>query len=187
MIKSILWLIVLAVIVYILFDITVFVYRKWTGKSKEQAQKDIYNFFNSQNTYLIRNDMVFNDKMWNIVKSVIGDERFSRLKEIAEELWLRAYDETSGIPCLRYSMDIDEEEKNIIKERMKKRLQSTLELHNFPTKVMAEWHFNEEADMPCLYLYYAETEEQFKLLCRTIQQTLNESPRKGQKLTDEDL
>ena len=146
MIKSILWLIVLAAIVYILFDITVFVYRKWTGKSKEQAQKDIYNFFNSQNTYLIRNDMVFNDKMWNIVKSVIGDERFSRLKEIAEELWLRAYDETSGIPCLRYSMDIDEEEKNIIKERMKKRLQSTLELHNFPTKVMAEWNFNEEAD-----------------------------------------
>lgn len=77
--------------------------------------------------------------------------------------------------------------KKIIEERLKNKLGKTLQLHNLPRKILAVWSFNEEVDMPCLYLYYAETEKQFELLCRMSRQKHNEVPRKGKVLIDKDI
>lgn len=177
----------MAVIIYVIFDVIVLIYMKWTGKNREEAVKDIQQFFSSENTYSIKNDRGLNEMMWKTVQSVIGYERFSQLKEISEDFYLRNYDESSGVPCLQYSMDIQEGEKKIIQERLKNKLGKTLQIHNFPTKILAVWGFNGEVDMPCLYLYYAETEKQLKLLYRMAIQKHNEMPRKGKTLVDKDI
>lgn len=184
---ALLKLVCMAVIIYIAFDVVTFIYMKWTGKNREQSVKDIRNFLRSDNIYSIKTDRTLNEKMWGIVKSVIGDERFLKLQEASEELCLWSYDETSGVPCLQYSMDINEDEKVLIQERMKRRLKQTLELHSLSTKVLAEWGVNEYANMPCLYLYYAETEEQNVLLYEMARQKHNEAPRKGKTIIDKDV
>lgn len=185
--SALLKLVFIAVIMYGVFDIFVHIYMKWTGKSKEQATRDIHNFLNSDSIYSVKNDAILNEKMWGIVKSVIGDERYSKLVATSEDLKLLNYDETSGVPCLQYSMDIEENEKKIIQERMKSKLGNTLKVHNFNEKILAIWSFNEWVDMPCLYLYYSETDAQLKLLCKMATQQHNESPRKGKILVDEDV
>lgn len=104
-------LVCMALIIYVVFDVIVFIYMKWTGKSREDAIKDIQKFFCSENTYSIKDDRRLNEIMWQTVKSVIGYERFSQLTEISEDFYLRNYDESSGVPCLQYSIDIQEDEK----------------------------------------------------------------------------
>lgn len=176
-----------AAAIYFAFDVIVFVYTKWTGRSKEHAVRDIRKFLLSENVYFVNRDIPLNQKLWGIVQSVIGDDRFQKMVEASEELCLWNYDETSGVPCLQYSMDITENEKIIIEARMKNQLQKTLALHNLPTKVLIEWSVNNQANMPCLHLYYAETEEQYFLLCAMAKQIHNETPRKGNLLVDKDV
>lgn len=176
--------------IYGIYAVSIILATEITGKSKEAIIKKVQGFFTPDNTnlYHIHMDMQLINELWQIIADIIGQARFQKLVKLSHDVRLFEYDTSCGVPCLIFTVDAREDEKDVIAISLKNHLENTLRMHGLPGIVIAEWGTNFELNLPFIRLKFAENAEQFSFLQESSKTANLQAVQAGNEvLEDEEL
>ena len=158
----------------------------WTGSNKEEATKLIQSFILQNPPYHLANDSMVFGEMDNAVRCIVGDSRYEDLCILSQTVQLITSGVASGLPYISVTVNYsDENEKIRLENILKNIVAKYLTIHDLPAKIRTAWMENQFVKMPVLHIYYAETEEQRKLLNAWMQADSAKIINKAQPLKEE--
>lgn len=159
----------------------------WTGSNKEEATKLIQSFILQNPPYHLANDSMVFGEMDNAVHCIVGDSRYEDLCILSQTVQLITSGVASGLPYISVTVNYsDENEKIRLENILKNIVAKYLTIHGLPAKIRTAWIENQFVKMPSLHIYYAETEEQRKLLNAWMQADSKKIINKAQPLKEEE-
>ena len=159
----------------------------WTGSNKEEATKLIQSCIWQNPSYHLANDPIVFSEMDNAVHCIVGDSRYQDLCILSQTTHLIITGTASGIPYISLTVNYsDENEKIRLENILRNIVAKYLTIHGLPANIRTDWMENRFVKMPALYIYYAETEEQRKVLTAWIQADSAKIINKAQPLKEEE-
>lgn len=159
----------------------------WTGSNKEEATKLIQSCILQNPSYHLANDPIVFSEMDNAVHCIVGDSRYQDLCILSQTVQLITSGVASGLPYISVTVNYsDENEKIRLENILKNIVAKYLTIHGLPAKIRTAWMENQFVKMPILYIYYAETEEQRKVLTAWMQADSKKIINKAQPLKEEE-
>jgi len=159
----------------------------WTGSNKEEATKLIQSCIWQNPSYHLATDSMVFGEMDNAVHCIVGDSRYEDLCILSQTTHLIITGTASGLPYISLTVNYsDENEKIRLENILKTIVMKYLTIHDLPANIRTDWMENRLVKMPALYIYYAETEEQRKVLTAWIQADSAKIINKAQPLKEEE-
>lgn len=186
MLKVIMFLSGTALILAALFYVTKKIIMMWTGCGEEEASAMIWGFVTQSEQYHIAGDFQLNQRLWNVVHTIIGDQRYCDLERIAETVRVYGTGQVGGLCYIAITVICEESEKSRIERSLKAILIQYLKVHGFPVGVLTEWSINYPVQLPMLILQYAETSSQNKVLMAWQEQNKDKILQRHKPLEDDE-
>lgn len=159
----------------------------WTGSNKEEATRLIQSCIWQNSSYHLATDSMVFGEMDNAVHCIVGDSRYEDLCILSQTTHLIITGTASGLPYISLTVNYsDENEKIRLENILRTIVVKYLTIHDLPANIRTDWMENRFVKMPALYIYYAETEEQRKVLTAWIQADSAKIINKAQPLKEEE-
>lgn len=160
-----------AALFYAAFHIIIKLVMMWTGKNEQEAIKTLYNFFSNTPTYHIASDPQAYGMLWNVVRTIIGEQRFHNLENLSETHQIYMSGRLGELPYIALTLICENDnEKAKLESALKVNLSNCLQAHGLPGLILARWDINPSVQLPVLVMQYAETDREKKIITEWLNQ-----------------
>lgn len=145
----------------------VFFIMLWTGCSFEEAIEKIRVWLSREEKPTLEKDVNFFNDSWQTVRNIIGDERFNKLVKLSNTpiaTPLLSFNYSSGLPYIAVCTYCTDEEKIIIEALLKNLILNYLTFYGYYPKVLIDWKFREDLQIPYIMIRYAKNSEQRRII-----------------------
>ena len=160
----------------------------WTGADSEEATSIIHRLCNQGDEYHLANDNFFWDEIWSIIHDIIGEKNFYELVTISRIT--KVYDSgyVGGVSHIKIVAPYNSDhEKNILENLLAQKVEDYLQIHNFAPTTLVEWKEHLYLKLPCIIIYYAETDKQLANLKKIINMKQNLATSRYKSFVDEEI
>ena len=177
-----------AAVFYAAFHIIIKLVMMWTGKNKQEAIKTLHNLCSNMPAYHIASDPQVYGMLWNVVRTIIGEQRFHDLENLSETHQTYMSGRLGELPYIAFILIYDNEnEKARLENALKENLKQCLLVHGLPGLIWARWDVNPSVQLPVLIMQYAETDAENKIIMAWIKQNNKTILAKHHSVKDEEL
>lgn len=179
-------LVIILVSLLVIFSMLVEVIKRWSNCSEDEAKRKIYALINGQ-PISITDDGLLIQSLLEGVKNFLGDTAYDKLNEISKNYNVYNFNSQYGIRYIELAViPIDSQKKSELEQVLVDIVKSKLEVHGFEPRVDVEWGGWNLFGLHAIRIYYAESEQEKKLLEGRINQEISKSLRQYQPVLDED-
>lgn len=177
----------MAIIVIVVYEVVIYLIKMWKGCNRQEAEKIIHNFLSFQAPYHLNQDNFFFNECCQNIKAVLGEQRFKDLENFSMTTQTVDSGLMSNIPYIAFTlMYSDDNEKIRLESLLTATVKKYLKVHNLSDTVIASWGEHKVLNLPILYIYYAENDNQETLILNCIIHKNTQSQQKYQPLRDDE-
>lgn len=173
MINIILSLIFVGALCIAVYYAVIHIIQIWTGCDTTEATTKLHNAINGNAHYALCNDLGFDQAISESVKSVIGDRRYEQLISLSHtaiDTPLLSFGYNSGLPYAAISVyHADNNEKQVLENLLTETVRRYLRMYGYSDRVLVDWKFRYDLQMPVLMIRYARTKEEKRILAIGLQ------------------
>lgn len=160
-----------AAVFYAAFHIIIKLVMMWTGKNKQEAIKTLHNLCSNTPAYHIASDPQVYGMLWNVVRTIIGEQRFHDLENLSETHQTYMSGRLGELPYIAFTLIYDNNnEKARLENALKENLKQCLLVHGLPGLILARWDINPSVQLPVLVMQYAETDREKRIITEWLNQ-----------------